>query len=204
MWRNLFTALAVVLALAGSACSGDGSGPDGGTARVTLLLTDAPGEIVTAVVTIDQIYLQGGEGGRVVLMDEPVTTDLLTLADDFQTLLTDVEVPAGTYSQLRFVISGAYIEVERTGGATDIFASATDYEELPKGATVFGLLKMPSLGSSGLKVNFAEPLTLAEGETTLLVDFDVAQSFGKEAGQSGKWVMHPVITGEKTEAPPAP
>lgn len=200
MWRNLFTAMAVVLALAG--CSGDGSGPDGGTARVTLQLTDAPGDITTAMVTIEEIYLQG-EGGRVVLMDEPVTTDLLTLAASTQTLLEDVEVPAGTYSQLRFVISGAYIEVERTGGATDIFASASDYEGLPGGATVFGLLQMPSLGASGLKVNFTEPLTLAEGETTLLVDFDVAQSFGKEAGQSGKWVMHPVITGEKVP-PPAP
>ncbi len=28
---------------------------------------------------------------------------------------------------------------------------------------------------------------------TLLVDFDVAQSFGREAGRSGRWVMHPVV-----------
>ena len=201
MWRNLFTALAVVLLLAG--CSGDGSGPGGETARVTLLLTDAPGDITTAMVTIEEIYLQGGEGGRVVLMDEPVTTDLLTLASSTQTLLEDVEVPAGTYSQLRFVISGAYIEVERDGGATEFFASVSDYEGLPENATVAGLLIMPSLNSSGLKVNFPGSLTLEEGETTLLVDFDVAESFGKEAGQSGKWVMHPVITGEKV-TPPAP
>ena len=200
MWRKLFTALAAVVVLAG--CSGDSSGPADGTARVTLLLTDAPGDIKTAMVTIDEIYLQGEDGDRVVLMDEPVTTDLLTLVDDYQTLLTDVEVPAGAYSQLRFVISGAYIEVERDGGATEFFASASDYTGLPEGAVVTGLLKMPSFNSSGLKVNFPGSLTLEEGETTLLVDFDVAQSFGKEAGQSGKWVMHPVITGEKTEAPP--
>jgi len=28
----------------------------------------------------------------------------------------------------------------------------------------------------------------------LLVDFDVQQSFGHDAGSSGSWVMHPVIT----------
>lgn len=66
-----------------------------------------------------------------------------------------------------------------------------------------GLLIMPSFNASGLKVNFPGSLTLGEGETTLLVDFDVAQSFGKEAGQSGKWEVRPVITGEKV-APPAP
>jgi ABC-type glycerol-3-phosphate transport system substrate-binding protein len=65
MWRKLFTAMAAVVALAG--CSGDSSGPGDGTAQVTLLLTDAPGDIKTAMVTIDEIYLQGGDGGRVVL-----------------------------------------------------------------------------------------------------------------------------------------
>jgi hypothetical protein len=33
-----------------------------------------------------------------------------------------------------------------------------------------------------------------QAETTILViDFDVSESFGHEAGKSGKWVMHPVI-----------
>jgi hypothetical protein len=31
------------------------------------------------------------------------------------------------------------------------------------------------------------------------VDFDVAESFGKQAGQSGKWVMHPVLKGSVVE-----
>ena len=29
----------------------------------------------------------------------------------------------------------------------------------------------------------------------VLVDFDVSQSFGHQAGNSGRWVMHPVIKG---------
>jgi len=36
---------------------------------------------------------------------------------------------------------------------------------------------------------------------TLVVDFDVAESFGHEAGQSAKWVMHPSL---KSTPPPAP
>lgn len=193
MWRNLFTAMAVALALAG--CSGDGSGPGAeGPARVTLLLTDAPGDVEEAVVTIDEIYFQGS-GGKTVLLDEPVTVDLLDLANKTATLLEEVEVPEGTYQQLRFVISGAYISVERAGGNPDIYASSTTYASLPAGALVTGVLQMPSLGSSGLKVDFTEPLTFTGGEKILLVDFDVSKSFGKEAGQSGKWVMHPVIKG---------
>jgi aerobic-type carbon monoxide dehydrogenase small subunit (CoxS/CutS family) len=38
-----------------------------------------------------------------------------------------------------------------------------------------------------------------EGETALLVDFDVAESFGKQAGQGDKWVMHPVLKGSVVE-----
>jgi hypothetical protein len=34
---------------------------------------------------------------------------------------------------------------------------------------------------------------VGEGEVIVLIDFDVAQSFGHAGGQSGKWVMHPVI-----------
>jgi hypothetical protein len=34
----------------------------------------------------------------------------------------------------------------------------------------------------------------------LLVDFDVEQSFGQLAGQSGMWVMRPVVTGGEIES----
>jgi hypothetical protein len=54
---------------------------------------------------------------------------------------------------------------------------------------------MPSLGQSGLKVRMPDgKLDIGEGETIVLIDFDVQQSFGHQAGKSGKWVMHPVVT----------
>lgn len=176
------------------------------TGRLSLLLTDAPGDVVAAVVTIDQIYLQPSEDsdvGRIVLRDEDITTDLLTLVDDTQSLIEGVEIPVNDYTQLRFVISGAYLEVEDEGGATSIYASSPTYAGLPEGAVVAGTLVMPSLAQSGLKVKLpSDVLVIAADETvTLVVDFDVALSFGRAAGGSGNWVMSPVLTGS---VPPTP
>lgn len=182
--------LAVAFAIgAFNACSestGVGSG------KISILLTDAPGDVKAAVVTISQIYLQGS--GRVVLRDEPVTVDLLTLSGSTATLVDEAIVPAGTYSQLRFVITDAYIEVENDGGTTSIYASSPNYAGLPSGAHVAGELQLPSYAQSGLKVDLpGGAVTIAGDERIILVDFDVAQSFGHMAGGSGRWVMTPVV-----------
>lgn len=163
---------------------------------LTLGLTDAPGDVVSAVVTIDQIYLQG-TGGRIILRDEDVTTDLLTLVGTTQDLITGVPIPVGSYGQLRFVISGAYVEVENEDGTTTFFASSPDYAGLPEGVTATGVLEMPSYESTGLKVNLpGDAIVILEDQTvTLVVDFDVALSFGKAAGDSGNWVLTPVLQG---------
>ena len=193
--RRTWTSLACVLALGLIGCSDDsGSEPNDLTTRVSLLLTDAPGDVQAAVVTISEVYLQGGPDGRTTLLDDPVTVNLIDLANEATEILSDKEVKQGTYDELRFVISGAYVEVQTETG-TEIFASSPTYEGLPQGAVVTGDLQMPSLGTSGLKVNFDEPLTFSGEDETLLVDFDVSQSFGHQAGNSGKWVMHPVVKG---------
>lgn len=189
-----FHALAPILAFLALAACSDSSGPDAGRARVSVHLTDAPGELEAAVVTVSEVYLQGGPGGRVTLSSTPVTVDLLTLADATTELVADADVEADTYSELRFVITGGYVAAKNPDGSTSIYASSPDYEGLPAGAVVAGQLQMPSLAQSGLKVNFDSPLDLS-GDVDLLVDFDVAQSFGRLAGQSGMWVMHPVIRG---------
>lgn len=195
-----------------SGCDDVGTGTPGpGVATLSVLLTDAPGDVVSAVVTITDIYLVGAEddtaaedddpaaSGRVYLrQDNPVTTDLLTLSNDVISLVDGVALPSGSYSQLRFVISGAYLEVEGPGEGTTIYATSADYDGLPVGATVDGDLMCPSCSSSGFKVKLdsfaASTVELSDGsDETLLVDFDVSQSFGKQAGNSGKWVMSPVL-----------
>ncbi|HEV2180094.1 MAG TPA: DUF4382 domain-containing protein [Gemmatimonadaceae bacterium] len=176
-----------------ASCGGDATS-SAGPARLSVLLTDAPGDVKAAVVTISEIDLQGSHGST-VLTNTPVTTNLLTLAGTTASLVSKGVVPPGTYAQLRFVITGGYVEVDNGDGTSSIFASSPDYAGLPSGAHVAGTLKMPSFGQSGLKVNLpASDATLTNGEKIVLVDFDVSQSFGHAAGNSGQWVMHPVVT----------
>jgi hypothetical protein len=194
--RNLFSSLLLAVGMLGLAACGDD------TSRVTVKLTDAPGDnFEKAVVTISKVYLKGGAEGEVVLRDEAFTTDLLTLANDTADLVKDAEVPQGTYSELRFVISGGYVQVKEDGGSR-VYATS-DYEGVPSGVEVDGELQMPSLSTSGLKVKFANDadVTVSSEQTqkVILVDFDVAQSFGRAAGNSGRWVMSPVIKGADLE-----
>lgn len=190
LFRGL-VALTLLSAVTSAGC-GDSTGPRA-PAFLTIRLHDAPGDVQAAVVTIDQIYLQGS-GGRTVLRDTPVTVDLTTLTNTSTLLVDNVTVPSGSFEQLRFVISGGYLQVEGPTGASQIFASSPDYAGLPTGATVDGALQMPSFSTSGLKVNLPSGLTLPSGSAmSLMVDFDVSQSFGHLAGSSDMWVMHPVI-----------
>lgn len=198
--RTSLNAIAALgLALTGAACA-DSSTGNAVNGKITVLLKDAPGDVKSAVVTISQIYLQGSAegddpGSRVILRDTPVTTDLLTLASSTAELVKDGTVPAGTYGQLRFVVTGGYVEVDNGDGTTSIFASSPSYAGLPSGAVVAGTLQMPSYATSGLKVNLpGGGVTLDAEQTVVLVDFDVSRSFGKAAGSSGKWVMSPVVT----------
>jgi hypothetical protein len=187
-------AVATALALPLAAC-GDGAGPRE-SGRVSILLTDAPGDIQTAVVKISHIYLQPGDeesAARVDLMTTPQTVSLLDLMNDVVALVEDATVPGGTYNQLRFVIDGGYIEVENAQGGTSVYA--TPGFDLPAGVTADGTLICPSCAQTGIKVTFPGGISVAGDQKVVLVDFDVAQSFGHQAGGSGNWVMHPVIRG---------
>src|SRR5687768_8292827 len=139
----------VLAALAMLASCDDGANP-GSTTALSIKLTDAPGDIQHAIVTITEIHLVGRDG-RLVLRDEPYTADLLTLAGATADLVTDAEVPSGTYNELRFLISGACIAVETESGGTDIYTT-TDYDSDQCGGPATGTLIAPSYAESGLKV----------------------------------------------------
>ena len=178
--------LAGTLALGAAACDGGSTGSQ--TPTLSIKLTDAPGDLSEAWVEIEQVYLQGS-GGRVVLKDESTgLIDLLTLKNDVANLVNGAAVPAGSYSELRFVIGDAYVKT------ADGKVYATDGATLPAGTTATGTLRCPSCSQSGLKVTLpGGGVTLDEGAQVLLVDFDVSQSFGHAAGNSGQWVLHPVL-----------
>ncbi|HEX9894886.1 MAG TPA: DUF4382 domain-containing protein [Gemmatimonadales bacterium] len=194
MLRKTFW-LAGALALTLAACDDDDDDlvTPPGTTSVTILLTDAPGDILDAVVTIDQAFVQGTGVSRVDLLDAPVTVNLTDLANTTSELLSGAEVTNGTYSDLRLVISGAFVEVENEDGSSTIFASSPDYSGLPEGATVGGELTLPADAASGSLVDFAEDLALDGGSVSLLADFNVSQSFTD--GGTGAWTLQPVLRG---------
>ena len=190
--RNLLLPLAAAAMLA--ACS-DSTGGNG-AASVSIRLHDAPGDLKEAWVKVDRVYLQGtnaadSSSGRVDLLTTQTGWLNLTslTGSNFATVVNNTSIPAGTYSQLRFVVCDAYVvtqsgQVYATSGAT-----------LPSGVTSTGTLRVPSGCQSGLKVNLpGGGVTLDSAQTILSVDFDVSQSFGHQAGNSGQWVMHPVMT----------
>jgi hypothetical protein len=188
-------ALPLLAALAMGACDGNGTG-SGGPARVSIRLTDAPGDLKEAWVKIDRIYLKGGpadstSNGNVDLLTTTTDwVDLLTLSGGRTAeLVSGATVPAGRYSELRLVVCEAYI-VEKDG---DVYA--TRDAELPAGVTADGQLQIPSGCSSGFKIKFRgdEPVELASESNIMTIDFDVSQSFGHQAGNSGRWIMHPVL-----------
>ncbi|HEX5727787.1 MAG TPA: DUF4382 domain-containing protein [Longimicrobiaceae bacterium] len=188
--RTLFLPLAVC-SLALAACDGSTNTE---SASLTIRLTDAPGDLEEAWVKIERIYLQGTStadslSGRQDLLTTPTGyVDLLTLADQTVQLVGGATVPAGTYSQLRFVVCDAWVRT----AAGDVYA--TQSAELPAGVTADGQLRIPSGCQSGIKVKLpGGGLRLEEGASIMVVDFDVSQSFGHQAGNSGAWVMHPVL-----------
>ena len=185
----------LLLALAAALTGCDSQDPNG-TTSLSVRLKDAPGDVQHAFVTITEVDLVGS-GGVHVLTDTPVTTDLLTLATDALSLVQDVEVPSGTYHELRFKISGACLAVDDGNGGSTVYAT-DGYDSTSCGGEAAGTLQAPSYAQSGLKVQLSgSALTLDVPEKILLVDFDVAQSFGHQA--SG-WVMHPVVTGGELQA----
>jgi len=196
MLRNGKKALLPLVALATLAACDGGGGTESGASRLTIRLHDAPGDLAEAWIRVDEIYLQGtsaedSTSGRVVLSDGASgwieLTDLT--GSSFATLVAGEPVPAGSYSQLRFVVCEAYVVTD--GG--DVHA--TRDAELPAGVAADGALQVPSGCSSGIKVKLpAGGLDLESDATILSVDFDVSQSFGHQAGSSGRWVMRPVLT----------
>jgi hypothetical protein len=175
-WRYRLTGIALVLVLA-SACDLGSPVDDvtAGEARIQILLTDAPADYIEeAWVWISRVYLIPGEedpaqGPPFVDLfndpDAPLAYDLLTLRDGVIADLTgEVEVPAGTYRQLRMIVADAEVTL-------------VDGYEFRDGTTTRKLF-IPSGARTGIKVNLAEPITTEAGSLdVVLVDFDVNQNF---------------------------
>jgi hypothetical protein len=187
--RNFFPILLAAGVL--GACDDSSTGDD--TGRLTIRMTDGPGDLTSAFVKVSKFVLIGASGdttasGRVEIT--PTSTgyiDLLTLTGGTVMDMVSADVPEGTYSELRVVLTDAYVKLK------DGRVFATSGATLPAGTTSAGTLKCPSCAQSGFKVKFSNGGLTVGNNTTVTIDFDVAQSFGHEAGASGQWILHPVL-----------
>lgn len=163
--------IACAAALLMSAC-GDSTGPEG-MARVQVLLTDAPADyLAVAVVCISQVYLQPGEGEespRTVLWEkgegDAECYDLLELQGVSAAITPSVEVPAGTYEQLRLIVESASVTLAEGYTFADGVETTMD-------------LFVPSGAETGIKVQLLESVFAEANELTeITVDADVNQNF---------------------------
>lgn len=160
-----------LMALVAAAC-GDSTGSETGTAHLRVQLTDAPSVAFdSAVVYIGAVTIFPAEGDPIEVTDSGGVFDLLTLQDGVTAELGDVEIDAGTYTELRLIVDSARVVLADPYEFTD----GTDTRSL----------KVPSGSSSGIKIKLRSMdgdtlvpgVEIVPGETVLVVDFDVYQNF---------------------------
>lgn len=173
----------------------DSTGPNAtddpdGTSTLQMFLTDAPGDILEANVVIESVSIvpvedssdgDSTDTGISVLQEEDFAVDLTKLQGGVDTLMAELEIGAGTYSQVRL----------QTAAPDDFTVLYEDENGDPAEANLF----IPSGEQTGIKVNFDEPLTVdADTDlTTVTLDFSVEDSFVKR-GQSGSYNFKPTVT----------
>ncbi len=161
-----------------------------GQGRLTIRLTDAPGDVKDAFIQIKQFILFSTDSSSRITLT-PIQLGFINLLGLTGGKVLDVVdkalVPNGTYNELRLVLGESYVRLQ------DGRVFATPGATLPSGVTAAGELKCPSCSQSGFKVKFSSGGLIVNSTSFVTIDFDVAQSFAHEAGKSGKIIVHPVL-----------
>jgi hypothetical protein len=212
IYRPLSASLFAASAMLAAACSADGTLPNLGgsseTGTVVVKLTDAPfptdqvKSVDVFVVRVDgrvsdvsdadadQDLDNNGSTGWRTLATPNASLNLLSLQNGASATLGSAPLGVGTYSGLRLIIDASQSSVTLKDGT-----------KLTGGSNPG--VSFPSANRSGLKINLSKPLVVVGGATTtLLVDFDVANSFvmrGNTITQNGL-LFKPVINGSVIDA----
>ena len=182
--------LPVVVAAALAACGGggdDAGAPIGTMGTLRVSLTDAPACGFDHVyVTVEKVRVHSSgsaeandSGWTDITLATPQRIDLLALSNGAMTTLGQAQLAAGTYQQLRLVLSGN-----------------TTANPLANSVVVTGggeqAVDTPSALQSGLKMN-ANLTVEATKVADFAIDFDACKSFVR-AGNSGKVLLKPVLS----------
>lgn len=174
--------IATFISLGLTSCSDDDSGEatTGGTANMTVRMTDAPGDYDEVNIDVQDVQIQveadseteadADADGWVSLNDvQTGVYDLLKLTGGITQILADSEVPAGYVSQIRLVL----------GTENTVVVNGEEKA-----------LNTPSAQQSGLKLQLNQELE--EGENyAFLLDFNVEESI--VATGNGSYNLKPVI-----------
>jgi hypothetical protein len=191
LWSALVGASATLVACGGG--GSDAPAPAAGMGTVRVALTDAPRckvgneDLDKVFVTVEQVRINkssddGVSTGWYDIDVRPARKiNLLDLTNGRLEELGTVPLPAGTYSQVRLVLS------PNRGASTpaNSVVVAGSLDELP--------LQTPSAAQSGLKI--IRPFTVAPNTTVdLVIDFDACRSIVLRG--NGTYLLKPVLTAD--------
>lgn len=175
LYPALVTGLIMILALMAGCADDDATIPAaGGTGFIKVNLIDAPGDYQQVNVEIIRVEIHRGDdadstGGWSVISEDTTTVDLLTLTEGNMAVLADSTLPAGTYTQVRLILS------EHNTVMVD---------------SMLHDLEIPSSANTGLKLN--HPFTIApDALYEFTLDFDADRSIHQTG--NGQYKMNPVI-----------
>lgn len=157
-------------------CSDDDDNLSEDTARVTVRMTDAPGDYDAVFVDVADVMIKADgttgedEGWTSLGNVQTGVYDLLELTGGVTQLLAEAEIPAGHYSQIRLVL----------GNNNSVIYNGESQS-----------LSTPSAQQSGLKLQLNQELEAGE-QYEFLLDFDVDQSI-VSAGSAGGFNLKPVL-----------
>ncbi|MBO9732065.1 MAG: DUF4382 domain-containing protein [Chitinophaga sp.] len=176
--KNQITLGLVALSMATaflSSCSKDDSNSNGGNARMTVYLTDAPAPYDAVLVDIQDVQVNVSAdantttGWQSLHVLRPGVYDLLKFRNGLDTAIASQELPAGKISQIRLVL----------GSNNSVVIGGVAHP-----------LETPSAQQSGLKLNVNASL-VSGVEYRLWLDFDANRSIVVTG--NNKYILKPVI-----------
>jgi hypothetical protein len=161
------------LVLAG--CGGGGSSGTASSSSLTLGVTDAPVDGVSAVVIeFTKVQVHSSTGSTLdFTLSSPKQIDLLQLTSGKSTLLLDHEsLPTGQYDWIRLYVDETHSYVTDSTG---------DHA-----------MTIPSNAQTGLKLN--HPFTIdPSGVASFIIDFNLRQSLHMPMGGSSAYILRPTL-----------